>query len=344
MSYTLNEIRKQPRDWQTTIDQMIQETEKWKHIFSDKHYRNVYFTGCGTSYYLSIAASYLFQEITGINARALPASEVLLLPEKIFDKNEQNLLIGVGRSGTTTESVEAIRKFKEEGYGDALSIACRSNAPSSAVATYSIELPHVDEKSIVMTGTFTNVLLTTQVLAAIVSGNESYLNELQQLPAIGERVLPLSEVIAEKYGRDMEIKQFIYLGIGAYYGLVCEAVLKLKEMTQTPTESYNPLEFRHGPISIVDDTTLVTLFQSDYAPEMEIDVLNDVELLGGKTLLISSVKKGDSSFGLGTNLSANARTVLYMPFVQLVGYNRAVALGLDPDKPRNLTQVVTLSL
>ena len=34
--------------------------------------------------------------------------------------------------------------------------------------------------------------------------------------------------------------------------------------------------------------------------------------------------------------------VLYLPFVQLLAYYRALAIGLDPDKPRNLSQVVVL--
>ncbi len=32
-----------------------------------------------------------------------------------------------------------------------------------------------------------------------------------------------------------------------------------------------------------------------------------------------------------------------MPIVQLLGYYTAVAKGLDPDKPKNLTQVVVLN-
>ncbi|MCL6454171.1 MAG: SIS domain-containing protein [Alicyclobacillus sp.] len=345
MSYTLEEIRRQPQDWAMTLRQMEGQAERWRQTFRDRGYENVYFTGCGTSYYISIAAAYVFQEITGIHTSAHPASEVMLMPEKLFDRKQRNLLIGVGRSGATTESVEAIRRFREDGYGDALSIACRTSAPASAVATYAIELGHVVEHSIVMTGTFTNLLLAAQVLAGMVSGNVDYLAHLRQLPEAGACVLDKSDDVAQTYGRDLGIQRVIYLGLGGYYGIASEAVLKLKEMTQTATEAYNPLEFRHGPISMVEKGTLVVLFRSDVAPQLQTDVLRDVRGLGGRALLVSDLASGEpESLAINAGLPDTARGILYAPFAQLTAYHRAVALGLDPDKPRNLSQVVTLQV
>ncbi|MFB5188699.1 SIS domain-containing protein [Alicyclobacillus fastidiosus] len=344
MSYTLEEIRRQPSDWATTTELLLNQSEQWRQLFAEKNYENLYFTGCGTSYHIAIVAAYLFQEVTSIPCKAVPASEVLLMPDQMINRKANNLLIGVGRSGTTTESVEAIRKFREEGFGDSLSIACQSQAPASAAASFAIELGHVTDRSVVMTGTFTNLVLATQLLAGIVADNAAYVQQLQLLPEIGLRVLQSSESIAERYGSDLNIRQFIYLGLGGYYGLAAEAVLKLKEMTQTPTEAYNPLEFRHGPISIVDANTLVTLFQSDKAPQVQVDVLKNVRTLGGKTLVISDVDTDEPCFALASNVPDTVRAILYMPYAQLVGYHRAIALGLDPDQPRNLSHVVTLSL
>jgi glucosamine--fructose-6-phosphate aminotransferase (isomerizing) len=45
---------------------------------------------------------------------------------------------------------------------------------------------------------------------------------------------------------------------------------------------------------------------------------------------------------VGAGLADLARCALYIPFVQLLACERALALGLDPDRPRNLNQVVVL--
>ena len=48
------------------------------------HYDHVIFTGCGSTYYLALAAAALFQELSGQPARALPASELWLSPRSSY--------------------------------------------------------------------------------------------------------------------------------------------------------------------------------------------------------------------------------------------------------------------
>ncbi|MCZ7665987.1 MAG: hypothetical protein M5U34_01455 [Chloroflexi bacterium] len=38
------------------------------------------------------------------------------------------------------------------------------------------------------------------------------------------------------------------------------------------------------------------------------------------------------------------RNVLYLPILQLMAYYRAIAKGLNPDRPHNLTAVIELDL
>jgi glucosamine--fructose-6-phosphate aminotransferase (isomerizing) len=45
---------------------------------------------------------------------------------------------------------------------------------------------------------------------------------------------------------------------------------------------------------------------------------------------------------LGVGLSDAARSILYLPFAQLLAYHRAVGAGLDPDRPQHLSSVVRL--
>ena len=41
-------------------------------------------------------------------------------------------------------------------------------------------------------------------------------------------------------------------------------------------------------------------------------------------------------------MSTLARGVLYLPLVQLLAYYRAIARGLNPDRPRNVVMAVRL--
>ncbi len=58
---------------------------------SAEKYEQVIFTGCGSTYYLSLAAAALYQELTGRTARAVPAGE-LLLNSQIVLTNQKSLV------------------------------------------------------------------------------------------------------------------------------------------------------------------------------------------------------------------------------------------------------------
>src|SRR5512141_247495 len=113
-----------------TYREIMSQTEAWAQAIAQTRsaslpdaskYGQVVFTGCGSTYYLSVAAAALFQELTGYPARAVPAGELLLNTKSVLT-DEKTLLIAVSRSGTTTETVCAVGKFKQEKRGDLLVI------------------------------------------------------------------------------------------------------------------------------------------------------------------------------------------------------------------------------
>ena len=137
-----------------------------------------------------------------------------------------------------------------------------------------------------------------------------------------------------------------FLGSGPRYGLACEAMLKLKEMSLTTSEAYHFLEFRHGPKSMVDEGTLVVGLLSEAAREAEVAVLREMKELGGRILVLTEAKDGldwaDHVVCFQSDLPEVTRLPLYLPTLQLLAYYRAVGKGLDPDAPRNLDAVVQL--
>ncbi|HET8526966.1 MAG TPA: sugar isomerase, partial [Actinomycetota bacterium] len=111
----------------------------------------------------------------------------------------------------------------------------------------------------------------------------------------------------------------VFLGHGWTVGLSEEAALKLREATQTYSEAYPAMEYRHGPISLATERTLVWILGTT-----DPAVASDVAATGA-TVRVAS-------------LDPMAELVL----VHRTAIDLAGAKGLDPDHPVHLTRSVVL--
>ena len=121
--FTYHEIISQPSSWAAALEVLKSQHSAIVSVWR-KGYTQVLFTGCGSTYYLALAAAALLQELTGIPARGLPASELWLYPQACYPRNGRVLLIAVSRSGETTETLRACQAFKEGQYGELLTLSC----------------------------------------------------------------------------------------------------------------------------------------------------------------------------------------------------------------------------
>jgi glucosamine--fructose-6-phosphate aminotransferase (isomerizing) len=115
-------------------------------------------------------------------------------------------------------------------------------------------------------------------------------------------------------------------------------------MTQVECEPYNPLEFRHGAISMVRQDT-ATVFLAGTREQAYIDdVAGHVKQYGATVAFIAPYRSphANLSVQLPDGSADVTRSVLYLPAVQLLAHERSLMLGLDPDAPRNLGHVVVL--
>lgn len=339
---TGQEILAQPEAWAGALGAVAACSDRLQAVAAD---RPALFCGCGTSYYLAIAAARTYQQVTGLTARAVPASELFLAPEGILARGHQGPLIAISRSGETTETVRAARFYKEGGYGSVVSITARATSQLGQVGDVTVELPWADDQSVVMTRSFTTMLLACWAMAAAVAEDDAYRAELARLPALAATAIAEGLPLARQLGRDLEADRFVFLGLGAYLGFALEGMLKLKEMTEVDCEAYNPLEFRHGPISILHERTTAILLCSDAGADYYANLLADIAQLGARTVAVGQPQDGlgaHLSLPLGAGLTDRSRGLLYLPFLQLLGLERALALGFDPDKPRKLNRVVKL--
>lgn len=344
---TIQEISDQPAAIEAILESLRDaEADIADAVSADA---TVCLTGCGTSYYLAQSGSAVLNEVA--SSVAVPGSEVLVSPEQLPD--EVDVVVPVSRSGESTETVRATERLRKR-YPDAtvLALTCTEGSAIDELADVTLLSPAGEEDSVVMTKSFSSMLVALEYVARVIEteGEEADVEvseAFESLPEDSETVLSSAEPIAEELGSNTDFEKFFFLGAGELFGLASEAMLKLEEMTLSWTKAYHALEFRHGPKSIADEDTLVTVLLPDRERDLHADLLADIDDLGATTLAVgtedtleAAAETADYTVAIPDRNTAGLP--LYAPPFQLLGYYRAVALDLDPDEPQNLTQVVEL--
>jgi len=344
-SNTGEEILGQTATWATVLRDVLSQEKRIKEIFHREPFDEVVFIGCGSTYYLSLCAAAIFQSLTGTKARALPASEAFLFPQASLSKGASTLLVAVSRSGETTETLLAAREFEENYGGNVLAITCYEDSTLATRYADAFVIREAKEKGVVQTRSFSSMLLAAQICAGIASERADYCDQLKRLPSHGQRLLSEHHDLIREVGENERLTEFVYLGSGPNYGLACEAMLKMKEMSLFPSDAFHFMEFRHGPKSAVDEKTLVVGLLSDSARHCEAAVLEEARAIGARTLVLADQggsEEADYFVLLNSGLPELARGALYMPLLQLLAYYRALWQGLDPDSPPHLDAVIEL--
>lgn len=339
---TITEIREQSRAIETVLSDLREMEEELTDICSKAS--SFCLTGCGTSYYLALVGSALLNK--NDLSFAFPGSEIFISPKRI-PRISFDIVLPISRSGESTETVRATEFLKKRNpRADVVGITCTGGSSIYKLSDIPIISRDGGEKSVVMTKSFSSMLVVLEYFSKLNSKKRSVSEDFRKLPRDSRKVLERSEDLAKEIGSRENLEKFVFLGTGEYYGLASEAMLKIEEMTLSWSKAYHPLEFRHGPKSIVDNNTLVTLFWPAGNSNEHEKLLEEIRDLGAETLVIGRRKdigQIESKYTLQIPSRAeNTELSLYMPIVQFLGYYRAVNLGLSPDDPKNLTQVVKI--
>jgi glucosamine--fructose-6-phosphate aminotransferase (isomerizing) len=346
VSKTYSEIRQQPAVWKSVLATASSQWASIAEHVTVSEDTQLLFVGSGTSFYLAQAAAHAAQELTGRTSHAVPSADVFLSPASSVPDRVPLLAFLISRSGRTSEALLAAELLRSQrAQATVVALSCVADSPLAARAHHAIALEEVHEESIVMTQSFTSILLALQIVAATIAADETLQEQLHGLPGWAASGMRDSEVFARRLGEDRTLSDFVYLGVGSYFGLAQEATLKLTEMTQTRCAAYNSLEFRHGPISTVKRGTVVVLLGAQRDSAYIDALVRDLAGYGAFVAAIAPPGVGagaDQTLPMPGELDDLARSLLYMPALQLIAYHRAAALGLDPDAPRNLGHVVVL--
>jgi glucosamine--fructose-6-phosphate aminotransferase (isomerizing) len=344
---TIAEISAQPAALAAALEQLQLQSGWVQTYLNSEQFDEVIFIGSGSSYYQAQTMASTYRKWLGRSASAMPSSELYLFREQNTAANRSYLVVGVSRSGESTEVILALESVKNLDKFTIRGITCYEQSTMARLAECLVS-PLGKEESTVMTKSFSSMTFMMQAAIASASVHSGLQAELNAVVQGDADVVQRADGFVQHLVQTRQLHKYIYLGMGAYFGIAQEACLKIKEMSYVWTESYGTLEFRHGPKSVVEPGTLVCLLLSEQARSYELKVAQEMQEYGACVLVITAEAGDDTAFADevfeigGKQLSDEARAVLYLPALQYLGYYTAMNRGVDPDSPRNLTQVVKI--
>ena len=139
--------------------------------------------------------------------------------------------------------------------------------------------------------------------------------------------------------------------LGKSYGesIAKEIALKVKEVSYIHAEGLNALNFKHGPIAMIDPIektpVIIIVEKNDHFEQMK-SVFEIVKHKNPTLILITNAANDLETKGVDFVVEIPNHGFLssfYAIFIgQLLGYNICLEKDLNPDKPRNLSKEVTV--
>lgn len=326
---TLNDIQFQPTAWSWAIERSTEIKQKFEETLNRTKPDLIYLVGAGSSYYVGLAAAPVIAEETGVPAVATPPSEIMLYGASYLASRKNLLAIHISRSGQTTEVLKAIERFKRGGAFN-LALTCNPGSPVERKCDdVLVKVPYKES------ATVTTLSYTLQLLVLyLASGWKG-----KKLPLLGNEFL-MSLKIPEN---EVKKRGFFVLGGGFLYGVAKEAAFKLMELAAwKEAVAYHSLEFRHGPHTTVGRGDIVYLLANPKSYKYE---KNLVEFLTKNNIKVKVLAPRGLEFPAETvfiNSKDLSLAFIYSLYFQKLGYQLAIKLKKNPDKPEGLLPFVKL--
>jgi tagatose-6-phosphate ketose/aldose isomerase len=356
--FTPAEIAQQPNTWRTTLS-IFEQHQAQIAAFLDgagvsasvEDRPSVVLIGAGTSDYVAQALESLLRSKWGCEVSAVASTDLLPNLDEYIVRGRKYLWISFSRSGDSPEGVAVLEQVLQRYPSIShIVVTCHAEARMAALCegvdhAYVIVLDDaVNDRSLAMTSSFTNMIVMGQCLANAWS-IASYKPLLEQLVLAGDDLLSSAARQAEAIAKH-HFARICFVGGGSLASVAKESALKVLEMTagQIKTMSETVLGLRHGPMAALDKETLFVCFVSGNTRRAQYarDLLREI---GAKGLVAQRIAVGplsaeenfspDCDFYLPIRVDVDDayRPVLDVFFGQLLGLYCSIAHQLKPDSP-----------
>ena len=340
--FMLKEIHEQP----VVAGELLHMLESSSFISSMvdrmKFARNLYLIGCGTSYHASLLGAVYLARLAG--RAAIPVLAPQFIAQYGPTLSPQDVGVFVSQSGETKDVLNALEVAQQKGTS-LIGLVNVIGSTLMRMSEFYIPQSCGYEISVPATKKFTNQVITFLYLAMRMG--RLYTSSLAQLPGLMERSLNLVDPQVSVLESILAPRNDMYcLGYGLTYPIALEGALKLKEITYAHCEGMLSTEFKHGPLSAVQNNFPVIFVAGAQDVSLLVSGINEVTCRGGTAIAIGEYD---------LRLCANAHHMITLPPtspeinallavlpLQLLSYRLSVNRGYDPDFPRNLSKTLTV--
>ena len=358
--YMQKEIHEQPRAVADTLEAVIDAGIDVDGIFGAgagaafAEATGVLVLASGTSHYAGLVARFWLEAIA-----KLPCNVELGHEYRYRDSipDAKQLVVTISQSGETLDTMEALKRAKELGHANTLSIC---NVRESAIPRASRFVFYTRagmEIGVASTKAFTTQLVSLFTLTLAIAKSKGRLDAKAEAEAI-ERLRFVPGSIQHALNLEPQIQAWaerfagksnaLFLGRGLHYPVALEGALKLKEISYIHAEAYAAGELKHGPLALVDESMpVVVIAPNDALLEKLKSNMQEVRARGGELYVFADL---DSHFSESEGVhvirtprhSGLLSPIVHAIPVQLLAYHTALRRGTDVDKPRNLAKSVTV--
>lgn len=333
------------------VDIKFEEVTKGQDFW--KTAKRIVITACGTAYHAGAVARYAFESFARIPVVVDVASEFRYRNPIL---SQDDVFIVISQSGETADTLEAMRQAKKAG----IHVIAITNCVGSTVSREADDVIYTwagPEIAVASTKAYTTQLMCLYMLALksasvrnTISGEEykSLLCDLETIPQKVEQILADQSKIQKFVANNFNKEKVFFIGRLYDSATSLECALKLKEVSYMHSEAFAAGELKHGPIALVDESTLVVALATWHGLYEKIaSNIVEVKSRGCSTLVITQdegnafAEAADEIIKIPVCRDEFASILSVVP-AQLFAYYCAVHRGVNPDQPRNLAKSVTV--
>lgn len=353
---TPREIFQQPETWLLTLENLAAARLSLSRYLQDfletdrgAHGHEIILAGAGTSDYIGRSISRILRTRLACDVSAVPSTELLTNLDDFLIPAKKYLLVSFSRSGESSEGVAVIAQTLERYPNQIRHLLITCNGAGSMAkfpGVHSLVLDRkVNDRGLAMTSSFSNMVVAGQYLGFL-QAPEVFEPLVRELASAGSQKMPeIAQVTAELAAR--RFSRVCFFGTGPLQAVAEESALKVLELNagRIATLAQSALGLRHGPLSFVNDETLIVAYLSadEQRRQYELDLLEELKKkqLGAAILVVTPhpsdrvarITQHVLSLDLSKRFPDFALPAISILAGQLLGLFFSIENGITPDSP-----------
>lgn len=339
----LAEIYEQPAVIQRVLDRQASAVDRLAKLIAEREPSAIVLVARGSSDNAAVYGRYLL-EVCNRRLTSLAAPSGLTLYGS-GPRLDRTVVIGVSQSGRGEDVVAYVGEARRQG-APTIAIVNDAESPLALSAEHVLFCEAGPEVSIPATKTVTAQMALLAMLSCALGGARGGLDCLRGLPCAIAAAL-------EQRGAAARLVQLLgptslgsVIGRGFAFPPALEIALKLKETSYTRAEPFSAADFQHGPVALVQPGYSALLLDvGGHSSASALEIAQAIRERGGLPAMLRAGQLAgpvtDPAMVVDAPVAEPFAPMVALVLGQLVTIEVALALGVDPARPRYLHKVTS---